>query len=72
MDGQNSEGGAAQNKNSCTPPGFLFVQPKQKRKEYWQCIKLVAPTMEEKKMEGIRSYFCMVHSLQLQGEVEVG
>jgi len=48
MDGQNSEGGAAQNKNSCTPPGFLFVQPKQKKKEYWQCIKLVAPTMEEK------------------------
>jgi len=31
-----------------TPPGFLFVQPKHKRKEYWQCIKLVAPTMEEK------------------------
>ena len=63
MDGQRSEGGAAQNKNSCTPPGFLFVPPKQKKKEYWQCIKLVAPTME---------YFCMVHSLQLQGEVEVG
>ena len=58
MDGQNSEDGAAEKEKSCTPPGFLFVQPKQRKKEYWQCIKLVAPTMDEK-MEGIRSYFCM-------------
>ena len=48
MDGKNSEGGAAQNKNCRTPPGFLFVQPKQKKKEYWQCIKFVASTMEAK------------------------
>ena len=31
------------------PPGFLFDQPKQRKKEFWQCIKLVAPTMEKKK-----------------------
>jgi len=48
MDGQNSEGRAAQ-KKSCTPPGFLFVQPKQRKKEYWQCIKFIAPILEAKK-----------------------
>ena len=35
MDGQNSEDGAAEKKKSCTPPGFLFVQPKQRKKEYY-------------------------------------
>ena len=60
MDGQNNEGGAAEEKNdeaeekqddptnsnhnkgSPGPPGFLFDQPKQRKKIYWQCIKLVA------------------------------
>ena len=63
MDNQNNEGGAAEDKNDETEekednstrnkgcpglPGFLFDQPKQRKKEYWQCIKLVAPTLEAK------------------------
>ena len=57
MDGQNSEDGAAEKEKSCTPPGFLFVQPKQRKKEYWQCIKLVAPTMEGKKWKVSEAVF---------------
>lgn len=75
MDGQNNEGGAAEEKNDETeekednptnsnrnkgspgPPGFLFAQPKQRKKEYWQCIKLVAPTMESKTWKASEAIF---------------
>ena len=60
MDSEDDERGATNFK--CTegfprPPGYLFDQPRQRKKEYWQCIKLVAPTMEAKPWRASEAVF---------------
>jgi len=60
MDRQNDEGGATNSKRTKGfpgPPGYLFDQPRQRKKEYWQCIKLVAPTMEAKPWKASEAIF---------------
>lgn len=51
MDGGNNLGRVEEEEKEVTEgsPGFLFDQPKQRKQEFWQCMKLVGPTMENKK-----------------------